>query len=222
MRASLDTNVIIHFYRAGLQKILFEFFEDGVFIYEQIRNVELEHHAQDLLDVIDADIAAGKIEVYTKDKLKSQSVLRLFELHVKENRLLYNPGDLGEVYAISLAQTIGAYSLVTDDIKQGGPYMSLLQYEDAIMPFTFADVLILRYLLDVVDEKETVDNFNDINDRSDLKWSFKSQIAKFIRRFLQSPYREEDKQWMQQLVDENRIKVRSKFGALSRAIDGIE
>ena len=222
MRASLDTNVIIHFYRAGLQKILFEFFEDGVFIYEQIRNVELEHHAQDLLDVIDADIAAGKIEVYTKDKLKSQSVLRLFELHVKENRSLYNPGDLGEVYAISLAQTIGAYSLVTDDIKQGGPYMSLLQYEDAIMPFTFADVLILRYLLDVADEKETVDNFNDINDRSDLKWSFKSQIAKFIRRFWQSPYREEDKQWMQQLVDENRIKVRSKFGALSRAIGGIE
>ena len=33
MRASLDTNVIIHFYRADLQNILFEFFEDGVFIY---------------------------------------------------------------------------------------------------------------------------------------------------------------------------------------------
>lgn len=37
MRASLDTNVVIHFYQAKLQNILFEFFEDGVFIYEQIR-----------------------------------------------------------------------------------------------------------------------------------------------------------------------------------------
>ena len=44
MRASLDTNVIIHFYRAGLQSILFDFFDEGVFIYEQIRNVELENH----------------------------------------------------------------------------------------------------------------------------------------------------------------------------------
>ncbi|MBQ3784756.1 MAG: hypothetical protein II838_15190 [Lachnospiraceae bacterium] len=40
MRASLDTNVIIHFYKAGLQDILFDFFDEGVFIYEQIRNIE--------------------------------------------------------------------------------------------------------------------------------------------------------------------------------------
>lgn len=40
MRASLDTNVIIHFYKAALQDILFAFFDEGVFIYEQIRNVE--------------------------------------------------------------------------------------------------------------------------------------------------------------------------------------
>ena len=41
MRASLDTNVIIHFYKAGLENILFNFFDEGVFIYEQIRNIEL-------------------------------------------------------------------------------------------------------------------------------------------------------------------------------------
>ena len=44
MRASLDTNVVIHFYRANLQDILFDFFDEGVFIYEQIRNIELAHH----------------------------------------------------------------------------------------------------------------------------------------------------------------------------------
>ncbi len=50
MRASLDTNAIIHFYKAGLQDILFRFFEDGVFIYEQIRDIELEHHGKDILN----------------------------------------------------------------------------------------------------------------------------------------------------------------------------
>ena len=61
MRASLDTNVIIHFYKAGLQDILFDFFDKGVFIYEQIRNIELENHGEEILDKVDSDIASGKI-----------------------------------------------------------------------------------------------------------------------------------------------------------------
>ena len=126
MRASLDTNVIIHLYKAGLQSVLFDVFDEGVFIYEQIRSVELENHGQDVLEDVDADIASGKIEIYTDKKIKDLAVYKIFENNFKENRLLYGIGDLGEVYAISLAQTIGAYSLVTDDIKQGGPYMSLL------------------------------------------------------------------------------------------------
>ena len=74
--------------------------------------------------------------------------------------MLYGAGDLGEVYAISLAQTIGAYSLVTDDMKQGGPYMSLLQLNyDDVIPFNFADVLILRYLQGTVDEYQTVADY---------------------------------------------------------------
>ena len=41
--------------------------------------------------------------------------------------------------------------------------MSLLQFEDDIMPFTFADVLILRYLIRDFDEDQTVIDFNLIN-----------------------------------------------------------
>lgn len=218
MRASLDTNVIIHLYRANLQNILFEIFDDGVFMYEQIRNVELEHHGQDVLDNIDEDISAGKIEVYTDEKLKSQSVFRIFENNVNENRQLYGSGDLGEVYAISLAQTIGAYSLVTDDIKQGGPYMSLLQLQYDVMPFTFADILILRYLLDMADDLQTVNDFNAVNIASGLQWSFRSQIAKFIKRFWKDPYKDEDRQWMQKLVTERNVKVKSKFEILKKLI----
>lgn len=211
MRASLDTNVIIHFYRAGLQEILFDFFEEGVFIYEQIRKIELVNHAADLLDIIDADIMSGRLEVYTDEKLKEKAVYRIFLENVNDNRMLYGSGDLGEVYAISLAQTLGAYSLVTDDIKQGGPYMSLLQFDDDVMPFTFADVLILRYLIGTVDEFQTVQDFNTINLVSDMNWTFRSQVTKFIKRFWSDPYRNEDQTWIQTLVGQHHIKVKSRL-----------
>ena len=170
MRASLDTNVIIHFYRAGLQDILFRFFDEGVFIYEQIRNIELENHGKDILDQVDADIEAGKIEKYTDEKLRELRVFKIFENNVHDNRMLYGAGDLGEVYAIALAQTIGAYFLVTDDTKQGGPYMSLMQFNDDIMPFTFADILILRYLFENADALKTVEDFDLINKKNDLNF----------------------------------------------------
>lgn len=218
MRASLDTNVIIHFYKAGLQDILFKFFDDGVFIYEQIRNVELENHGQDVLIQVDLDIAAGKIELYTDQRLKDLQVYKIFEHNVNENRNLYSTGDLGEVYAISLAQTLGAYSLVTDDTKQGGPYMSLLQFEDDIMPFTFVDILILRYLLGTVDENQTVKDFDSINTSSDLNWSFKSQVIKFIKRFFKSPYRDEDTKWIKKLASDNKINIQMKLAALSKLL----
>lgn len=218
MRASLDTNVVIHFYRANLQDILFDFFDEGVFIYEQIRNIELEHHGQDILEKVDSDIAAGKIELYTDQRLRELAVFKIFENNVNENKNLYGSGDLGEVYAISLAQTLGAYSLVTDDIKQGGPYMSLLQFEDEIMPFTFADVLIIRYLLGMVDEKQTVNDFEMINCVSELNWAFRSQVVKFVKRFFKEPYRVEDTIWIKRLTSENNINVKMKLTALSKII----
>lgn len=218
MRASLDTNVIIHFYKAQRQEVLFEVFDEGVFIYEQIRYIELEHHAKDLLDKIDLDILSGKIELYTDQKLKELAVLKLFEINVIENRNLYGSGDLGEVYAISLAQTLGVFSLVTDDTKQGGPYMSLLQFDDSVMPFNFSDVLILRYLLGLADEYQTVKDFNLINDISNLNWRFRTQVAKFVKRFYQDSYRVEDTRWIKKLAADHNIRVKNKLTVLNRLI----
>lgn len=218
MRASLDTNVIIHFYRAGLQHILFDFFDEGVFIYEQIRRIELSHHGRDILEKVDADIEKGIIKIYTDDRLKELEVYRIFESNFNENRMLYGTGDLGEVYAISLAQTLGAYSLVTDDTKQGGPYMSLMQFNDDIMPFTFADVLILRYLVGMADAVQTVKDFEQINATSQLNWSFKSQIIKFIKRFFKDPYRVEDTRWIKRLVKNHGINTKRKLSVLSKLV----
>ena len=74
------------------------------------------------------------------------------------------------------------------------------------------------FLLGVVDEVQTVRDFNVINTTSDLKWTLKSQVAKFIRRFWKEPYKWDDKQWMQKLVSDHQIKVKSKFQKLGELI----
>lgn len=214
MKASLDTNVIIHLYRANMQNILFDVFEEGIYVYEQIRNIELEHHGATVLQAVDSDIQAGKIKLYTNEILKKQGVYRMFENNVKDNRLLYGTGDLGEVYAISLAQTLGVYSLVTDDTKQGGPYMSLMQLNYDVKPFTFADILILRYLLGFADAQQSIKAFNIINEASDLNWSFKSQLVKFIKRFIADPFKVEEKNWFEEWAMENNINSMAKFKIL--------
>ncbi|XCP84952.1 hypothetical protein ABXS75_18295 [Roseburia hominis] len=96
--------------------------------------------------------------------------------------------------------------------------MSLLHFEDDIMPFTFADILILRYLLGEVDAKQTVKDFDAINKAADLNWAFRSQVSKFIKRFWRDPYRQEDLKWMKSLVDEYSIKERSKFAEIQKLI----
>jgi predicted nucleic acid-binding protein len=66
MDASLDTNVIIHLYKANLQTILFNRFKK-LKVYEFIRNTELEKHAeQNVIDQFDLDVEDGKIEIVTK------------------------------------------------------------------------------------------------------------------------------------------------------------
>ena len=96
--------------------------------------------------------------------------------------------------------------------------MSLLQFNDDIMPFTFADILILRYLMGNAKASKTVEDFDLINQISDLNWTFKSQIAKFIKRFWKDPYRQEDIRWMREVVIQNKIAVKTKFIELQKLI----
>ena len=86
MRASLDTNVIIHLYRAGCQSLLFKYFTTGVYVYEQIRIIELEHHGKDIIELVDRDISSGRIELYTDKRLRDLAVYGIFEWNVKENK----------------------------------------------------------------------------------------------------------------------------------------
>ena len=55
MKASVDTNVLIHLYRADKQKLMFDMF-DKVYADEFIINVELENHGSDIISMVKADI----------------------------------------------------------------------------------------------------------------------------------------------------------------------
>lgn len=221
MKASLDTNVIIHLYRANQENLLHNFFTDGILIYEQIRNIELRNHGQDILDRLDQDILGGKIQLYTDKRLRELNVFRIFCENVKENKYLYGSGDLGEIYAISLAQTLGAYSLVTDDIKQGGPYMSLLQFIDNdIMPFTFVDIILLKHLSGEGEAVDVIKVFDKINRISNLKWSLKAHLERFIKRFWTDPYQKNEKEWMEDYCRKNNVDAVKKIKELRNAICG--
>ena len=96
--------------------------------------------------------------------------------------------------------------------------MSLLQFDDSVMPFNFSDVLILRYLLGLADEYQTVKDFNLINDISNLNWRFRTQVAKFVKRFYQDSYRVEDTRWIKKLAADHNIRVKNKLTVLNRLI----
>ena len=53
--------------------------------------------------------------------------------------------------------------------------------------------------------------FDLINERSDLKWTFRSQITKFIKRFWKEPYRAEDREWIDNFIKERNISIKEKF-----------
>jgi len=67
MEASLDTNVIIHLYKANLQSVLFHRFQK-LMVYEFIRKQEMNKHADSaIICLFDKDVQDGKIEIVTDD-----------------------------------------------------------------------------------------------------------------------------------------------------------
>lgn len=89
MDASLDTNVIIHLYKANLQSVLFNRFQK-LKVYEFIRSHEMQNHAEaEIIDLFDKDVEARRIELITNDYLKSIGMYNVFLQHVKDFRILF-------------------------------------------------------------------------------------------------------------------------------------
>ena len=216
MIASLDTNVIIHLYKANLQDILFNRFEK-LKVYEFIRYHEMENHAKpEILTLFDKDVELGKIELITDVYLKDIDMYNLFQQHVKDIRILFDGGDLGEVYAISMAKTLGCISLVTDDIKERGPHYTLMRIPDSdVMPLAFYEILFLDYLEERITEEELLNCFNLICSLSGLVMECSSKLKTFIRRFWKNPYSESEKEWMKSFCTAVDINAKDRIRQLT-------
>lgn len=215
MNASLDTNVIIHLYKANLQSVLFNRFEK-LKVYEFIRMHEMQNHAeQDIIDQFDKDVETGKIEIITDLYLKSIGMYQVFLQHVKDLRILFDGGDLGEVYAIAMAKTLGCICLVTDDIKERGPHYTLMRILDSeVIPFAFFEILFLDFLEGRISEVELADAFNAVCDLSGLVWDIKSKLKDFMRRFWKDPYSEAEKVWMSSFCSQKGIDAKARIQKL--------
>ena len=223
MNASLDTNVIIHLYNADFQDVLFDRF-DKLIVYQFIRHQELKRHAsQDLLKEFDEDVAAGKIQLITDQQLIDIGMYEIFKNHVYELEILFDGGDLGEVYAISIAKTLGCSCLITDDIKERGPHYTLMRFIDSdVIPFAFYELLFLDYLERKTSKEEVVVFFNFICETSDMRMSFTSKLKSFVRRFWHRPYSEREAEWMVKFCDDNSIKAKKRLQELFDYLKTIE
>lgn len=215
MDASLDTNVIIHLYKANLQSVLFNRFQK-LKVYEFIRIHEMVNHAeQKIIESFDKDVAADRIELITDQYLKSIGMYQVFLQHVKEHRILFDGGDLGEVYAIAMAKTLGCICLVTDDIKERGPHYTLMRIPDSdVIPFAFFEILILDYLEGKMTEKELMESFNSVCILSGLVWDMQSKLKGFMRRFWSDPYSESEKVWMSGFCSDKGIGAKVRIQKL--------
>lgn len=209
MEASLDTNVIIHLYKANLQSVLFNRFQK-LKVYEFIRNHEMENHAErEVIELFDKDGATGKIELITDQYLKSIGMYQVFLQHVKEHRILFDSGDLGEVYAIAMAKTLGCICLVTDDIKERGPHYTLMRIPDSeVIPFAFFEILFLDFLEGKMSEKDLLDAFTSVCAISGLVWDIQTKLKGFMKRFWKDPYSESEKVWMSGFCSDKGIDAK--------------
>jgi hypothetical protein len=221
MNSTLDTNVIIHLYDAGLGEVLHSSF-DKIYVYEYIIESELMNHGStETINAVRQDIADGKIIVIKKKDLIELGVCNVFEDHVRENRVIFEPGDLGEIYAIALAKTLGLMILVTDDIKEYGPHYSLIHdvYTD-IIPLAFYELLLFNFLEGKISASGYIHYFNKVNSFLSKQMNLKRCVNKFYKRFCDDPISDREKHWFSGWCSEVGVDYEEKYDELWDAIEG--
>lgn len=216
MKASLDTNVILHLYRADKQNVLFNFFKDDIYIDEFIYNIELKNHGSDIKEKLDQDISTGRIHVITEDWLKERGIWSLYKKYLTDQTMLYSSSDRGEACAIALAKVLGAMSVVTDDTKPCGPHHTLMSEPDSdIIPFAHYELIFMLYLLDVYSADEVLQTIETICKYSpDFNFELIPKIKRFINRTIRDPYSERDKAWFVSFAKEHNFSIKHKLTVL--------
>ena len=93
-----------------------------------------------------------------------------------------------------------------------------MQWEDEVRPFNFVDIIIIFYFLDNVKAEESITIFNCINEKSNLNWSYKGHLKRFIMRFWKEPYKASDKEWLSTYCNINNKEFKRKMNNLAKLL----
>lgn len=201
MNASLDTDVVIHLYRSGKKELLLMF--DSLYIHEYLSEKELKRVSRVTYDEVIADVAAGLIKIITQQDLIQFGVKGLFEQYLMDYKNLF---DDGEMHAIALAKAMGLFALVSDDTKQFGPHDTLVRgLITDVIPFSFYELLFLRYLNSNLTTSEFHKEFDVVVAKFEKPMEFSSRIKIAIRRFRGKSAEKRDLEWFESYCKEKQI-----------------
>jgi predicted nucleic acid-binding protein len=211
MDVSLDTDIVIHLYKANMKELLFHYF-DNLYIHEYLLENEVRNKSTDVYNQVCCDISEGKITVVNNAYLSNIGMQKTFDALVWDYKNLF---DFGEVNAVALASTLGIAALVSDDTKDYGPHDTLVKeaIEDVI-PFAFYELLFLQYLESDDDYDTFLNSFQKVNCISFSKpMGFVSRIKRVVKRF-SSNGSKRDYSWMIEFCKSRNIDYNHKMRCL--------
>lgn len=220
MDVSVDTNILIHLYNAYSKELLLSSF-DKVYAYEYIIDAELIGNSKEVYIQVEEDIKEGRIIKVTNANLVDKGIKELFDEHYRDFKILF-AGDRGEAYAVALASVIGIEAFVSDDIKEGGPHETLVKelIED-VVPFTFYELLFLKYLNSEINCDEFKIEFDKISETMSKPMEFKSRINRILRRYHKDKSSDRDYYWLKNFCDEHNVDLRSRIVNLVEFVKGL-
>lgn len=221
MKASLDTDVVIHLYESGKEELIFNFF-DQLYMHDYLYQKELKQKSVIAYDGFTYDVANNRVEIVTNKNLFDMGILSLFERYKRDYEYLF---DSGELYAVSMAKAIGLDAFVSDDTKEYGPHETLVKelIED-VMPFAFYELLFFKYLSSDLSLEEMHREFEKITLQTMRQYpmNFRNRMLMTARRFSQKHGTKRDCNWVKSFCKRQQIDYNIKMRRLKGYLSGLD
>jgi len=220
MNASLDTDVVIHLYLSDKQELFFGLF-DKLYMHEYLYEKELKRKSLQVYEKFSSDLDEGRIEIITNKDLIKKGIKGLFEDYKRDFEYLF---DRGELYAVSLAKTMGLFAFVSDDTKDFGPHETLVKelIEDVI-PFAFYELLFLKYLSEEFTVDQMHQEFKEVTSKSMNQYpmNYRHRMLMTVRRFSSRNGTKRDYNWILKYCQRHNINYKIKMIELKEYLSKI-
>lgn len=220
MKASLDTDIVIHLYSSEKKELFFKSFEE-LYMHEYLYEEELKRKSLTTFKAFSSDVEEGKISIIKNKDLIEMEIKGLFEGYKRDYQYLF---DSGELYSVCLAKSMGLFAFVSDDTKEFGPHETLVkELIKDVMPFSFYELLFLEFLAGDLTAVQMHKEFEIVTSRSMSKFpmKFKSRMFTTVRRFSSKNGTERDYEWIQDYCRKKSISYNVKMMELKAYLSTI-